>query len=98
MQFVPLEDEAKCALRERAGHDAVENADSDVEAAVHGVEVRRVVLSVEDRDDDAEEAAYLWHVSSLPPIVARPPNVWRQRRAKRIYERGLSSACRRPKL
>lgn len=74
MQFVPLEDEAKCTLRERAGHDAVENADSDVEAAVHGVEVRRVVLSVEDRDDDAEEAAYFWHVSSLPPIVARPPN------------------------
>jgi len=68
MKLVPLEHEPQCPLREGAVHDAVEDADGNVVASVRGVEMGRVVLPVQDRDDDAEEAAYLWHVSSLLPV------------------------------
>ena len=51
VQFVPFQNVPQGAFRERAVHDAVQDAHRYSVLAVRGVKVRRVVLAIEDRDD-----------------------------------------------
>src|SRR5215204_5864417 len=57
VQLQPLEHVALGAPRELAGHDAVADADRDLVLAIRRVEVWRVVVAVQDRDGDTQEAA-----------------------------------------
>ena len=74
MLLEPFEYKPEGSLRELSRDDAIENTDRDFKFSVRSVEVRRVVLPVQDRDDDTEKAAYLWHNSSLPQAMPCPPN------------------------
>ena len=53
------------AARKATSHGSVANADTDSMAAVRRVEVRRIVVIVEDRNRDAEEAADNGHKRNL---------------------------------
>jgi hypothetical protein len=57
VQVEPLEHVRLRAAWEAPGDGAVADADGDAMLAVGGVEMRRIVIPIEDGDRDAQEAA-----------------------------------------
>jgi len=57
VKLEPLEHVAQRAPRELAGHLAVLDLDRDLVLAVRRVEVRRIVVAVQDGDRDPQEPA-----------------------------------------
>jgi hypothetical protein len=49
-------------------HGACRDFDFDFVLTVLGVEMRWWMIIIVDRDNDAKEAAYLWHVSNSPTV------------------------------
>ena len=74
MQLVPLENMTERSLRELARHDTVEDADRDVVLTVTGVEMRWIVLAIQDCDDNTQETANFRHRSILAQTPPDPPN------------------------
>jgi hypothetical protein len=69
MLLVPLKHETKGALRKLARDDTRGYVDRDIEVAVCGVKVRRIMLAVQDGDYDAEKPAYFRHGDSLDQLT-----------------------------
>lgn len=69
MKFLSLEHMHQCSLRETASDEAVGDPDHDLDFAVGGVKVRRLMISIQHDDDDAEEAADdgYWAADSVLP-------------------------------
>ena len=65
MEVEPLKHKPQCALREIAADDTVLDTDRDLVLSVHGMEMRRRMLSREDADHDAKESGYLRHRNIL---------------------------------
>ena len=59
MEFQPLQNVGRRARREPADEPSVANPDTDSMACVRRMEVRRIVVVVQDRDGDSEKAAKL---------------------------------------
>ena len=56
MEREPFENEPASATRKLAADLAIANANRHLELAVRRMEVRRIMISVQDRDGDAEKA------------------------------------------
>ena len=59
MKVEPLKYEPQCTLWEIAADYAALDTDRDLVLAVHGVEMRRWMVTREDADHDAKESGYL---------------------------------------
>ncbi len=66
-----FEDMRQRAGRKAAVHRTVANRDRDFEVAIGGMEVRRRVIAVQDRDGDSEEAADDGHDANLSCTVTQ---------------------------
>jgi hypothetical protein len=69
MQIMPFQNVTEGALGKRTVHNAVQDAHRDRVLAVRRVKVRRIVLAVEDRDDDAEKATDFRHAPEFTPCT-----------------------------
>jgi hypothetical protein len=72
----PFKDEPERPRRELASHGTRLDLDGYVVLPIDRVEVGWAVIAVEHADDDAEEAGYLWHMTSrvigLPNVESTP--------------------------
>ncbi len=68
MERQPLEYQRARSSREFSAHLSVSNGHRDLELAVRCVKMRRIVIAVEDRDDDAKEPGDDRHSLNLEPM------------------------------
>jgi len=57
----PLEQESDDTSRELTLNGTVRYSDGSFPPGIPGMEVRRIMIAVVDRNDDSEEPADLWH-------------------------------------
>lgn len=66
MQVEPLQHVNQCATRKPPRNHVVADPDGDLVVPVGSVEVRRIMVTVQDRDGDPEEAADDRHDRKIP--------------------------------